>query len=155
MQTHLKDSVGTWDSDSGAFLSDKHQRMAEVLNDYNSYYSLVWVPPKDRSATDTKPYAIVDSSPGTAPYVIRFLSETEMVDPAGVLAWIFDGDLSKNRPIDVLRRIENRENAEALLDLRRKEEEEQDRLELGAFFFSGGRDKKHQIMHNGKKFNRS
>lgn len=155
MQTHLKESAGVWDSESGAFISEKHQRMAEVLHDYNPNYSLVWIPPKNRDATDTKPYAIVDSTPGIAPYVMRYLSETDMIDTAGVLAWIFDGDLSKKRPVDVLRKIENRENAERLLDFKKREEELADIAEFGAFMFSGGRDKKHTIKHGGKKYSRS
>lgn len=154
MQSHLNEVAGVWDSSTGAFLSEKHQRLAEILHDYNPHYSLIWIPPKDRSATDTKPYAILDSSPASAPYIMRYLSEVEMMNPGEVLAWIFDGDLSKKRPIDVLRKIENRENAEELMKLRQKEEELEDMSELAGFMMTGGRNKLNTYRHNGKVFRR-
>lgn len=150
MQTHLKESAGVWDSDSGAFINSKMQRMAEILNDYNSNFSLVWIPPKNRDATDTKPYAILDSTPGLAPYVMRYLSEVEMNDPAAILAWIFDGDLSKHSPVDVLTSIQNRQNAEQLLYLKVEEDAAQDRIDHIAFYAGGGRDKRNYIRENGK-----
>jgi hypothetical protein len=150
MQTHLSESAGVWDSDSGAFISAKMQRMAEVLSDYNSNFSLVWIPPKNRDATDVKPYAILDSTPGIPQYIMRYLSEVEMSDPAAVLAWIFDGDLSKHRPVDIITRIENRENAERLLELRKEVDAAEDRQSHVAFYASGGRDGLNYIREHGK-----
>lgn len=154
MQTHLKEAAGVWDSDSGAFLTNNHRILAEILHDYNPHFSLIWIPPKDRDATDTKPFAILDSSPGLAPYVMRYLSEPEVNRPDEILAWIFDGDLSRNRPVDVIRRMENRDNARELMRLKKEEEERQDRIEMGAFLFSGGRNKLNRIRHEGKVFRR-
>ena len=133
MQTHLAESAGVWDSTQGAFISTEHQKLAEVLSDYNPYFSLVWIPPKDRSTNDTRPFAILDSSPGKAPYIVRYLSDAEMRDATSILTWVFEGDLSKHRPVDVLTRIELREKAQQLLDLKTQEErlaEEQDKLEF-------------------------
>jgi hypothetical protein len=133
MQTHLAEAAGTWDSSQGAFISSAHQRLAEILADYNPHFSLVWIPPKDRSAEDTKPFAILDSSPGRAAYIVRYLSDSEMKDPATVLAWVFEGDLSKHKPVDVLQRMELREQARQLLELKEQEDrlaEEQDKLDF-------------------------
>lgn len=150
MQTHLNESAGVWDSDSGAFINAKMQRMAEILSDYNSNFSLVWIPPKNRDATDTKPYAILDSTPGLAPYVMRYLSEVEMNDPAAVLAWIFDGDLSKHSPVDIMTSIQNRQNAEQLLYLKAEEDAAQDRIDHIAFYAGGGRNKLNYVREHGK-----
>lgn len=150
MQTHLSEAAGVWDSDSGAFISAKMQRMAEILNDYNSNFSLVWVPPKNRDATDTKPYAILDSTPGIPPYIMRYLSEVEMNDPAAVLAWIFDGDTSKHGRNDILMKIQNRENAEQLLNLKAEDDAAQDRQDHIAFYAGGGRNKLNYVREHGK-----
>lgn len=154
METHLSQSAGVWDSTSGAFINAKMQRMAEILVDYNPHFSLVWVPPKDRDATDVKPYAILDSSPGNPPYIVRYLTELEMNDPAAVLAWVFDGDTSKHGRDDILQKMQNRENAEALLNLKQQEEESMDRQEHIAFYAGGGRDKKNFIREGQAVFRR-
>lgn len=155
MQTHIGEAAGTWDSDSGAFINEKMRHMAVVLQDYNPYFSLVWIPPKDRDATDVKPYAILDSTPGpNPPYVMRYLSEVDMSNPTAVLAWIFDGDLSKHRPSDVLTRIQNRETAEKLMQLKKEEDELEDIIDHGAFLASGGRNKLNYIRENGRTLER-
>lgn len=127
----LMESAGTWDSSQGAFISSRHQRMAEVLRDYNPNFSVAWVPPKDRDAALRFPFAIIDSTPGRRPYIMRYLTDEQISDPASVLAWVFEGDLSKHRPVDVLQRIELREAAQKLLDMRAEEErlaEQRDQL---------------------------
>lgn len=145
---------GTWDSASGAFLNEDHRRMAEVLADYNPYFSLVWIPPKDRTAEDIKPYAILDSSPNIKPYVMRYLSEEEMKNPSAILSWIFEGDLNRNRPGDVLAKIEAEELARKLMDTKREHDILAAQEDLTAFMVSGGRDKKHYIRHNGETLRR-
>lgn len=133
MQTNLAQSAGVWDSASGAFISADHQRLAEVLNDYNRHFSLAWIPPKDRDATDTRPFAIIDSSPGRPPYAMRHLSEDEMKRPNEILAWIFEGDLSKHRPVDVFEKMELRNKAAELLALSSQSDllaEEEDKWEF-------------------------
>src|SRR5262245_9595773 len=130
MTTNLGQAAGTWSSEDGAFISESHARLAEALHDYKPYLSLVWIPPKDRDATDTKPFAILDSSPGQAPYIVRYLSEHEMADPTSILAWVFEGDLSKHRPVDVLKRMELRESAEQLLQMKQQMDAAQDQQEF-------------------------
>lgn len=154
MRTELGNTAGVWNSDQGAFISEAHKTLASVLHDYNPNFSLVWVPPKDRDASDVKPFAILDSTPGIQPYIVRYLSETEMTDTTAVLAWVFEGDLSKNRAVDVFAKITAREKAAELLQLRQREAELEDIIEFGAFVASGGRDKLHSFKHNGRKYER-
>lgn len=149
-ETHLNEVAGVWDSEAGAFISESHARLAAVLHDYNPYFSLVWVPPKDRNASDTKPFAILYSGPGKPPHIIRYLSEHEMADTTEILAWIFDGDLSKHRPADVFQKIENRERAQQLLQLKKKEAELADAQEFAEYVFS---DKSpNTFKHNGQTY---
>lgn len=133
MQTHLAETAGVWDSEQGAFINAKHQRMAEILHDYNPHFSLVWIPPKNRGALDLKPYAILSSPPHLAPHIIRYLSEKDMDDPVAVLAWIFEGDLSKRRPDDVRNMLEAKLAAEEAMKLKAHEDsiaDELDKLEF-------------------------
>jgi len=150
METHLHESAGTWDSASEAFISAKHQRLAQVLHDYNPYFSLTWIPPKDRDATDTKPFAILDSSPGRPPYIVRYLSDGEMDNPTEVLSWVFEGDLTKHRASDVFSRMESRRVAEEALILKQREEELEDIIDFGAFAF--GDRSPHFMQHNGRAY---
>lgn len=147
-------AAGTWDSSSGMFVNDDHRRLAEVLHDYNPYFSLVWIPPKDRTAEDVRPYAIVDSSPNVEPYIMRTLTEEEMKNPSAILAWVFEGDLNRNRPDDVLAKIEAEEIARKLMQTKREEDIVAAQEDLTAFMVSGGREKKHYIRHNGETLRR-
>lgn len=144
----LKSNI-VWNADLGEFIDDRHAHLAQVLRDYKSTYELVYIPKKDRDATDTKPWAILEHHPKTGDHIVRYLSEAEMNDPAGVLEWIFNADLDRNRPQDVFQRIQNREAAEQLMKLKAEEEALEDRLEMVATIASGGRDKKSWFRHNG------
>jgi hypothetical protein len=149
MQTHLSEAAGTWDSESGAFISESHRHLAEILHDYNPYFSLVWIPPKDRDATDVKPFAILSDEPGKPKHIIRYLSETEMLNPQAIMGWIFEGDLSKHRAVDIFSKIEAREKAEELFRLKKKEDELEDIMEFGSFV---GRTRLNTFRHNGKVY---
>ena len=148
--TTLGQSAAVWNSELGCFVSDSHVQLAGVLHDYNPSFSLVFIPPKDRDATDTKPWAILDSSPGVKPYIMRYLSDEEMKDTNAVLAWIFEGDLSKNRPADVFDKIQARERAEEILKLKAREEQLEDAQEFAEFAFTSK--SPHTFKHNGQTY---
>ena len=147
--THLHQSSTVYNSELGEFIDDRHVHLAAVLKDYKETYELVYIPKKDRDATDTKPWAVLEHHPRTGSHVVRYLSEIEMNDPAGVLEWIFNADLDRNRPQDVFQRIQNREAAEQLMKFKAEEEALEDRLDLVSTIAVGGRDKKSWFRHNG------
>lgn len=141
-----------YSSEFGTFLPGKAARLQEILQDYNPYISLVFIPPSARSVEDTHPYALQDSSPWRAPYIIKRLTEQEVEDPARILAWLFEGDLSKHSEVSVLARQKIAEEAAKLVDLKRQEDVRAERQELSAALLVGGRDKKNYFRHNGKVF---
>lgn len=158
METSLGKSAISWNSELNEFVSDDHVRLAAVLHDYKPTLSLVYIPKKDRTTpTDhLKPWAILDSPAYLPPHIIRYLSDEEMKNPTAVLKWIFAGDLEKNRPKDVLARIEAEQAAEQLMELKWQEDDLEDRLEHVEFLASGGRDKKHTIrLDKGRKLERT
>lgn len=152
METSFATSGQVWNSERGEFISQEHARLASVLHDYNPNLSLVYVPAKERTAADTKPFAILESRPGFAPQIIRYLTELEMRDPKAVLAWVFNGDTARHGVRNIMSRIDNEVAAEKLLTLKRQEDDYEDRIELVAFLSSGGRNKLHTVKHNGRKF---
>lgn len=150
MVTNLGATAGNYDSQFGEFVSDDHVRLAKVLSDYRPGLSLVYIPKHDRlTANDNqKPWAIEDNNPLLGRHIIRYLTEDEMKNPAAVLAWIFDGDLSKHRPVDIMDRIENEERAQKLLQLKKQEDELEDIADHMAFYLTGGRNKLNYIRHD-------
>lgn len=143
-------SAGHWDSDTGAFISADHERFAQILADYNPNFSLVWIPPANRDETDTKPFAIVDRTPGIREYVMRYLSESDMQNPQAILAWIFDGDLSKQSSKQVFARIQSREAADAIWKAAQEAEAAEERADFAEFAFSSRA--KSQWKHNGQNY---
>jgi len=156
MFSTLGQSAQVFNSDLGEFIREDHARFAEILQDFKPTYSLVYIPQKDRKTPEEKqkPWAIVDRPDNVQEYVVRFLSEEEMKEPHKILAWLFDGDIVRHGAENVLKRIEAEETAKKLLELKRQEDELEDRIEFGAFIATGGRDKKHTFTHNGRKFER-
>lgn len=141
-----------YSTEFGAFLPSKAARLQEILQDYNPYISLVFIPPSQRTDTDTHPFAMLDSSPWREPYIIRHISEDEIERPETLLAWLFEGDLAKHSVVSIMQRQRIAEDAAKLLDLKRQEDDRLERQELAAALVSGGRDKKHFFKHNGKTF---
>jgi hypothetical protein len=156
METFLGQSPNVYNPDLGEFVREDHMHLAQVLKDLKPTYNLVYIPVKDRTTPEEKqkPWAILDRPDNLSEYVVRYLSEEEMKQPHKVLAWLFDGDIVRHGAENVLKRIEAEENAKKLLDFKRQEEELEDRIDYADFLFTGGRDKKHTISHNGKKFER-
>lgn len=149
METTLNRSSQVYNSDLGEFISEAHAHLAQVLNDYKPTLSLVYIPKKDRSADDTKPWAILDSPANLPPHIIRYMSDAEMQNPAEILAWIFEGDLDKHRPDDVFARMEAKRAAQELMDLKRQEEELADHMDLIDFAVKTN---KNTWKHNGRTY---
>lgn len=125
------------------------RRFAEILQQYDPRFSLEYVPEGDRVNASVHeilhPFRIVEQTPVFGLQVVRYLDADEMKNPGAVLAWIFEGDLSKNRPKDVINRIELRERADRMLTLAAQRDAAQERQDQTAFLVSGGRDQKHYL----------
>lgn len=67
-----------FDPESGEFINEKFQRIAEIINDYNPELFLMWIPPKDRTAANTKPYAIAHHKADGSWYPVMVFGEEEL-----------------------------------------------------------------------------
>lgn len=149
METTLNKSSVVWNSDLGEFINDKHAHLAQILQDYKPTFSLVYIPKKDRDATDTKPWAILDSPANKPTHIIRYLSDQEMENPEAILQWVFEGDLDKHRPDDVFARMELKRAAQELLDLKKQEEDMADFYDKIEF---AARTNLHTWKHDGRTY---
>lgn len=147
-------SATVYDSDLGEFVSDDHVRLARVIGDYKPTLSLVYIPKKDRGATDTKPWAILERDERFGEHVIRYLSDDEMKRPNEILAWVFAGDQDKHDRREIIARFDLEIAADQAMKMQRDLDERADMQEKVAFLAGGGRDKRHFVRHNGKTFRR-
>lgn len=85
-------------SEDGYFVSEKMMTLAQILQDYDPYLSLEWIPTDKRVANDNAaPYRIVHTPPGRPPYVVMFAYETDV--PEHILARIFENDNTRGNPV--------------------------------------------------------
>ena len=143
-------SAGTWDAQLGEFVNGDHQRLQEALNEYDQgRYSLLYIPARDRVTQQDRrtPWAIKErNSRSGEEYIIRYMTEEDMRQPAKILAWVAAGDLLRNRPQDVLARIELEEAAERELKRLGDRDAEAMKLDMAAFLARGGREKKERVQ---------
>lgn len=152
--TTLFKAPQVYDAALGEFVSDDHVRLARVISDYKPTLSLVYVPRKDRDATDTKPWAILERDPRFGEHIIRYLSDDEMKRPNEVLAWVFAGDQDKHDRREIVQRFDLEETARQALMMQRDMDEREDLSEQAAFLARGGRDRKNYVRYNGKTITR-
>ena len=118
----------TFDPESGRALSVEHQRIAEIIHDYDPSLSLAWVPPENRTLNEQYPFAVIHSPEDAPAYVVMRLRENE-VDHR-ILARLWGAD-SKNG--NVLTKIEAEEAALKAIELKKRQEEEEEAKELAAW----------------------
>lgn len=130
MTVNLDPSSHIFDQDSGRFINAKHQRIAEIINDFDPSLFLMWIPPEHRTNNPLEqPYAVGqmrDNLP--EPYIIMLVSEEELdhrligkLFRARQLAEGRPGSLEKciedaNRLVEMKKEAERLEDAEIAAD---------------------------------------
>lgn len=117
-----------FDPDSGRALSVEHQRIAEIIQDYDPKLRLVWILPEDRQLNEQHPFAVVHSPDNAPEYVVMRLRESE-VDHR-ILARLWGSD-DKNG--NVLTRIEAEESARRAVELKKQQDEIEEAKEMAAW----------------------
>lgn len=131
-------------TDQGA-LSQKHERVAEIIKDYDPDLELAYIPAAERTAFDSRPFAIVHVNPANGyRYVVMTCTEDEVDER--LIARLFQHNLSET---DVLGRIEAEDAARQLMEMRRKMDEHEEKQEFARAVISS---KKNYYRHNGKVY---
>ena len=125
----------------GHVLSQDHQRVAEVIQDYDPDLFLAWVPPENRALDEEFPYALIHTTFGRQ-YVVRKL-RTEDVNHS-LIAWLWMNDNARNGT-DLANKLEAEENARRAVELKAREEELEMKRDFAKSVLSG----KNYYRHDG------
>lgn len=119
------------DPESGHFISEKHQRIAEIIHDYDPNVHLVWIPPKDRNENEEYPFAIVHTPPGKPEYIVFKFPEEELDER--ILARLWSNDSSKNDPMG---HLEAMEAAKQAVEYKKQMELAEERQDIARSMFN-------------------
>jgi len=101
----------TWSPELNRFVSTEHQRVAEVINDYDPSLRLMYFPDSESD----EEFGIWDERNGG--YVIRRCREDEV--NTELVQWLFINDMTKHKGDDILARIDARQAAIQAMNLKR------------------------------------
>lgn len=128
-------------ADDGSWVSEKYERLARVVQEYDPTLELRYIPPALRTRDDKKPYCVVDTRTNTA---VLFASELDT--PEQILARLFGSDNAKHNVLD---RLEAEDAALKALQYR----EWMDKMEEAAEeAYSMKQSPLHYYQFNGKRF---
>ncbi len=118
-------------TESGEWVDDNFERLHRILQDYSPTLQLRWIPPDKRTREDKEPYQVVNVESNGQVTVVCHAKETD--SPVDILTTVFNAD---NKHGDVLSRIETRNRAQELFNLKKKDDELSEALELATFMFT-------------------
>lgn len=129
------------DPDVGFGFSAEHQRIAEIIQDYDPTLALAWVPPDRRELNEEFPFAVIHCPVGAEPYVVMRLRGNE-VDHR-VLERLWANDTANGNPLN---KIEAAEAARRAVELKRQMDDEEQRKEFVAWAMKAPAGSKHDGM---------
>jgi hypothetical protein len=125
-------------------LSAKHERIAEIIRDYDPNLELAWIPPDSRTAFDREPFAIIHNNPQGGRYVVGYFREDQMNHQ--IIAHLFK---INNANRNVLTDLEAEEAAHKALEYKTLMDEQAEREEFAKSLI---KTRKHRYRHNGKVY---
>lgn len=136
-----------YDTDSGHFISGKHQRVAEIINEYDSDLFLAWIPPENRDETDVFPYVLIYFEPNGNGNAVSYWTEAELDER--ILEHVFENDFKKHSPNEIFDRMTAKNLARDLLTNKEIEDRYQEKLEFPKFLAETNL---HTVTHKGRKY---
>lgn len=109
-------------TDDGYFVSQKHQQIAEIINDYEPTLNLVWIPPDKREPGDS-PFAVMHSPLGGQPYIVFYADECD----ERLLERVFASDRAHH---DVMTELEIKNAAVEAMRLKQEMDEAEEKKEI-------------------------
>jgi hypothetical protein len=111
-------------AEGGYLVSERHARIAEIIQDYDETLELTWIPPDKREPGD-KPFAVVHRPDGQPPYIVCYSDDPD----ERLLARIFSGDATKTNVLDDIEALNAANQALKLKAELEAAEERQDVIE--------------------------
>lgn len=128
-------------TEGGYFVSQEHQRIAEIVNDYDPNLYLLFIPAGRRAEGD-KPYAIMDNGgDDKAPYIVAYFDHCD----SRILEHLFMNDVRRH---DQMARVEAAELAQQITEAKRRQDEEDAKADIARSMWKSPL---HTYRHNGKK----
>lgn len=121
-------------SEDGRFHSARMERLSELIEDYDPYLELRWIPPDVRTEKDGPPFCIVHNPPSATnikPYIVMYFDET--TPDYEVLGRIYAGD---NWHGNVLEKMEYRNKAQEDLNKAQRRESNLEGADLFHFLYT-------------------
>lgn len=125
-------------TEDGRWVSAEFQRIAEIINDYDSSLRLAWVPPENRELNEEYPFAVVGTDANGADYVAMRIRESEMDHRVLERLWTVD-----NTKGDVLSAIDAKNAALEAIELKKRMDEIEEQKELAAWMIKAPTGAKH------------
>lgn len=105
--------------EDGSFISQRVSDLVETIRGYDPNIDVRWIPPSNRAAGDPA-FALVDTHPGRAEYVIMYVQSEKEFD-GSVLERVIKADMAKNGRI--LDDVEAQNAAVRLLQIKKQQDE--------------------------------
>lgn len=111
-------------TNDGTWISERHQRIAEIIKDYDAKLELQWIPPGRRNEND-EPFRVVCFPPNGHPYLVCTALEAD----ERLLATIFSAD-QKKRSGNLLSWLDNYNSAKEIYNAKLNQERRQEQHEM-------------------------
>lgn len=109
-------------TEDGRWVSEKHERIARIIQDYDPELHLAYIPPENREANDV-PFAVIHTPHGKPSYVVFTANECD----ERILERLWENDSTKGDP---LARIDNHNAALKAIEIRKQMDEAEERQDL-------------------------
>ena len=122
--------VAVSENGDNRWVDEKFAQLAEIIQDYDHYLELRWIPPEYRSDQHDKanPYCIVDTRSN---YIVMFASERDT--PESILARLWSAD---NKHGSVLDRLEAENAAKEAFKLKSQIDEDEMKRDFAEWLIS-------------------
>lgn len=140
-----------FDTENNVIVSSVHQRIAEIINDYNPELTLMWIPPGKRDEIDEHdPFVIVHTMANGSQYPVMWIPLEQMDNPQIVLGRLFAGDAAKAGGADRIEKAtEAAEKADQIYRAKVASDRWDERMEFLDFAL---KTPLHTFKHDGKKY---
>lgn len=124
----------------GSWVNEKFAQLAEIIQDYDPYLELQWIPPGQRDEEQDKknPYRIIDNRSG---YIVMFASDRDT--PESILARLWGADNTRG---NVLESLDAQNAAAEAFRLKERMDEEELKKDFAAFLV-GSNKNYHHLKH--------
>lgn len=112
-----------YDDSYGAFVHERHKRIATIIHDYDESLALVAIPPGKRDSEEEKqwPYMVVQFEHG-ALNLVSLWGEEDLTDNR-ILEHIFENDFRKHEPDEIYRNMLAKNKARELMEAKKAQDE--------------------------------